>query len=121
MPVVTRTPNYRRAPAHLGFIRALRICLICGRIGDVDPMHVRGGTDGGMGLKPSDKYTVPGCRKCHQHQHRIGEDRFWGGLGIDPMDVALRLWRISGDMMAGRRAIERGRQTISLYQSQLRN
>ena len=121
VPYSIRAPNQRKAPAHLGFIRALKICMICGKIGEVDPMHVRGGTGGGMGLKPADKYTVPGCRQCHSKQHQIGEARFWAELGVDPVDCALRLWRVSGDMMAGRRAVERARLSINMYQAQLRN
>lgn len=78
-------------------------------------MHVRGGTDGGIGMKPSDRYSVPGDHACHMEQHRIGEVTFWGRLGIDPLNVSLRLWTISGDVEAGVRIVERARQMIELH------
>lgn len=102
-----RKPNARRALAHLAFIRGIKICLCCGRRGLVDPAHVRKGTDGGTSLKPSDRYTVPLCRFCHERQHRVGEVTFWGEIGIDPLNVSLRLWTVSGDEEQGVRVVER--------------
>ena len=56
----------------------MRACVSCGaRINGCDPAHLRTSTDGGTGLKPSDKYTNPLCRECHEKQHRIGEKSFW--------------------------------------------
>jgi hypothetical protein len=79
---------------------------------------VRCGTDGGTGYKPSDRYTVPLCERCHKTgpkaQHRVGELTFWAALGIDPLNVALRLWTISGDVPAGERIVFRARQGIEL-------
>lgn len=109
-------PNLRRAAQHLTFVRSLGICLACGERGTVDAMHVRKGTDGGMGVKPSDRYAVPGDHACHMEQHRVGEVTFWGRVGIDPLNVSLRLWTISGDVQAGIRIIERARQAIALHQ-----
>lgn len=112
-----RKPNLRRAVQHLAFVRSLGICLACGARAQVVAMHVRGFTDGGTGMKPSDKYTVPGCQMpCHEDQHRVGETAFWGRIGIDPLNVSLRLWTISGDVEAGIRIIERARQAIALHQ-----
>lgn len=102
-----RKPNPKRAALHLAYVKSLGICLSCGTRGAMDPMHVRKGTDGGVGTKPSDKYSVPGCRECHDRQHRIGEVTFWGELGVDPLNISLRLWTVSGDVEAGRRVIER--------------
>lgn len=109
-----RKPNPRRAAQHLAFVRSLGICLACGARGPVEAMHVRSGTDGGMGMKPSDRYAVPGDHTCHMEQHRIGEVTFWGRRGIDPLNVSLRLWTVSGDIEAGIRIIERARQAIEL-------
>lgn len=110
-----RKPNPRRAAQHLAFVRSLGICLACGARGPVEAMHVRGKTDGGMGLKPSDKFSVPGDHACHMEQHAMGEVAFWGGVGIDPLNVSLRLWTVSGDIEAGIRIIERARQAIDLH------
>lgn len=114
-----RQPNPRRAVAHLDFVRDVGICLACGRTGRCQAMHIRNRTDGGMGLKPSDKFTVPGCAECHFRQHKDGEETFWTPLGIDPLDVACRLWTVSGDLDQGRRCIERARARIVLHQREL--
>lgn len=113
-----RQPNPKRAALHLAFVRDIGICLACGISGPTQAAHVRRGTDGGTGTKPSDKYAVPLCPECHVRQHRVGEVTFWGELGVDPLDVACRLWTVSGDAEQGRRCIERARARITLHQRQ---
>ena len=76
--------------------------------------HVRSGSDGGAGIKPSDRYSVSLCTSCHELQHRFGELTFWSVLRIDPLNVALRLWTVSGDLEAGDRVVFRARQQINL-------
>ena len=112
-----RKPNPRRAVAHLAFVRSIGICIGCGAECQCQAMHVRNNTDGGTGLKPSDRFSLPGCPTCHARQHRIGELTFWGELGIDPLDAACRLWTVSGDVEAGRRIIFRARQSIALHRT----
>ncbi len=110
-------PNLRRRAQHLAFVRELP-CLACRWDGEgIQAAHVRSGTDGGMGMKPSDRYVVPLCAAHHARQHQVGELTFWGDLGIDPLNVALRLWTISGDVVAGARIIFRARQHINLVRS----
>jgi hypothetical protein len=46
-------------------------------------MHIRAGSDAGTGRKPSDWFTVSGCRDHHAEQHRIGEGPFERRHGID--------------------------------------
>jgi hypothetical protein len=65
-------------------------------------------------MKPSDRYSVSLCTSCHELQHRFGELRFWSVLRIDPLNVALRLWTVSGNIEAGERVIFRARQQINL-------
>jgi hypothetical protein len=77
---------------------------------------VRSESDGGTGIKPSDRYSVSLCTSCHALQHEFGELRFWSILHIDPLNVALRLWTVSGDINAGERIIFRARQRIDLNQ-----
>jgi len=72
------------------------------------------GTDGGLGIKPNDRYTCPLCHGCHRHQHQIGEPAFWADAGIDPTDAALRLWTVSGNHEQGLRVIFKVRQRIAL-------
>ena len=103
----------RRRRQHLSFIRQLP-CVACGRAAPSEPAHVRTGTDGGVAIKPGDRYTVPLCTACHAKQHRVGELSFWCALRIDPLNVAFRLWIISADLEAGERTVFRARQQIDL-------
>jgi hypothetical protein len=72
------------------------------------------GTDGGVGRKPGDRYTVPLCSACHAKQHRVGKLTFWWTLRIDPLNVALRRWTVSADVEAGECTVFRARQRINL-------
>ena len=113
--VARRKPKLdpHRRGQHLTFIRQLP-CVACGRAASSEPAHVRTGTDGGVGMKPGDRYTVPLCTACHAKQHRVGELSFWSALRIDPLNVAFRLWIVSADLKAGERTVFRARQRIDL-------
>ena len=115
--VVRPTPksntHLRRRQQHLAFVRQLP-CVVCGKAAPSEAAHVRTGTDGGVGVKPGDRYAVPLCTACHARQHRIGELSFWSARRIDPLNVALRLWTVSGDIKAGERTVFRARQQIDL-------
>jgi hypothetical protein len=106
-------PDLRQRVQHLAFIRLLP-CVACGKAALSEAAHVRTGTDGGVGMKPGDRYTVPLCTACHAKQHRLGELTFWSALRIDPVNVALQLWTISADVKAGERTVFRARQGINL-------
>jgi hypothetical protein len=106
-------PDLRRRVQHLAFVRQLP-CVACGKAAPSEAAHVRTGTDGGVGVKPGDRYAVPLCTACHANQHRIGELSFWSALRIDPLNVSLRLWTVSADMKAGERIVFRARQRINL-------
>src|SRR5215467_3249149 len=105
--------DLRRRHQHLAFVRELP-CVACGKAPPSEAAHVRTGTDGGVGVKPGDRYAVPLCAACHAKQHRIGELTFWSALRIDPLNVALRLWTVSADVKAGERTVFRARQQIDL-------
>ena len=109
-------PEFRRRAQHLAFVRQLS-CVACGKAAPSEAAHVRLGTDAGMGIKPSDRYSVSLCTSCHELQHRFGELRFWSVLRIDPLNVALRLWTVSGDLEAGERTVFRARQHINLMKA----
>ena len=106
-------PDLRRRMRHLAFVRQLP-CVACGKAAPSEAAHVRTATDGGTAMKPGDRYAVPLCTACHARQHRIGELSFWSARRIDPLNVALRLWTISGDAEAGQRTVFRARQHIDL-------
>jgi hypothetical protein len=108
-----RKPDTRLRVRHLAFVRQLP-CVACGKAAPSEPAHVRTGTDGGVGMKPGDRYAVPLCTACHAKQHRVGELTFWSALRFDPLNVALRLWTVSSDLAAGERIVFRARQHIDL-------
>jgi hypothetical protein len=109
-------PEFRRRAQHLAFVRQLS-CVACGKAAPSEAAHLRWGTDAGIGIKPSDRYSVSLCTSCHELQHRFGELRFWSVLRIDPLNVALRLWTVSGDLEAGERTVFRARQHINLMKA----
>lgn len=86
-----------RSEAHKQWVRGHE-CAIAGRNGHacggkIEAAHVRTGTDGGMGVKPGDNWTIPLCGMAHipdQHQH--GERAFELKYGIDMKALAAELW-----------------------------
>ena len=72
----------RRSPAHRAWIRGFA-CSACGSTTAIECAHVRNGTDGGTGLKPSDEWCLALCKSCHSRQHQIGEKSFEKEAGID--------------------------------------
>lgn len=61
----------------------------------IECAHVRGGTDGGMSMKPSDRWTISLCRDCHAEQHQIGEIAFAFKHGINMIALAEEFFRRS--------------------------
>ena len=114
-------PDGRGFMKHQAFIRALP-CVACGKPAPSECAPVAGGTEGRIGLQPNDCYAVPLCGPasvwddcCHSRQHYFGRTRFWSEIGIEPLGLAARLWRISGDREAGEHAVMRSRQAIVLH------
>lgn len=125
VPLPRPKPDGRTKRAHLDFVHSLRICIACGRRGEVHAAHVRlnsaeHGTFNTMSRKPDDKFALPLCERCHLvDQHATeGEPAFWARLGIDPLDAALRLFAVTGNIEQGLRTIERARQAIALHAKQ---
>lgn len=106
VPVAKRGPDPRRNAGHLAFVRSLP-CAICGSRPPSEACHIRAGTDGGLGVKPHDRWTVPMCSAHHREQHQRGEVEFFGSRGVDSHGLATRLWLKSGDQAAGERAVHR--------------
>lgn len=98
-----RNPR-KEDPKHLALIRQLP-CLCCGR-GPSEAAHVRmsdhlrGKPITGIGCKPSDCWAIPMCHGCHMRQHTRGERVWWEAHGIDPIDIAIRLYAATGDLEA---------------------
>ncbi len=119
VPLGRRKPSGRSNPRHRAFINSLP-CVACGRAAPSECAHVRMGTDGGTGYKPADRFCLPLCEGCHRTgpaaQHTIGEPAFWAERGVDPVDIAARLYAVTGDTDQGLRTISRARQAIALHQ-----
>ena len=69
-----------RCPGHLAWLRGFQ-CIVRGCKNEpVEAAHVRVGTDGGTGMKPSDVWAVPVCREHHRSSsgsiHYAGERTF---------------------------------------------
>jgi hypothetical protein len=83
-----------RDKGHLKFV-ATQPCLICGR-SPADAHHLRFAQPRAMGRKVSDEFTVPLCRAHHRQIHSVGDERiWWQPTTIDPLEVALKLWKRS--------------------------
>src|SRR5207245_5825276 len=81
-----------RNKAHLKFV-ASQPCLICGR-SPSDAHHLRFTQPRAMGLKVSDKFTVPLCRVHHRDNHNSGDEvAWWERRAIDPLATS-RMLRI---------------------------
>jgi hypothetical protein len=61
----------------------------------VECAHVRVGTDGGVGLKPSDCWAISLCEHHHVEQHSIGEPAFEERYDIDLSAIAQEFARRS--------------------------
>lgn len=85
----------RGCPAHRAWVRRHHCCVRgCARV-PIECAHVRGGTDGGMALKPSDKWVISLCRDHHFEQHQIGEIAFSKQYGLDLIELAREFARRS--------------------------
>ena len=79
---------------HCKFV-ASQPCIVCGRTPS-EAHHIRFAQPRALGRKVSDEYTVPVCRVHHRDLHGYGDEAsWWAGVGIDPLPIALELWRRS--------------------------
>jgi ERF superfamily len=84
-----------RDKEHCKFVAA-QPCLVCGRM-PTEAHHIRFAQPRALNRKVSDEYTVPVCRLHHRELHRYGDEAsWWAAINIDPLPVALKLWRGSG-------------------------
>ena len=107
-----QAPRQRRGkptknPDHLAWIRTLP-CVAPGLCnGAVEAAHIRytdlsaGKLETGMGQKSDDMWALPLCAEHHRlgknAQHNAGEQTWWKAIGIDPVRLAMALYRVSGN------------------------
>src|SRR6266511_2549004 len=85
-------PRRYRNPDHLRYV-AQQPCLVCGRKPS-DPHHLGFTQPRALSRKVSDEFAVPLCRGHHRAVHRSRDERaWWRQAGIDPIQVARRLWK----------------------------
>jgi hypothetical protein len=95
LPRTSRAKPERSCPAHRAWVRRHR-CSVPGCLSlAIECAHVRRGTDGGGGLKPSDRWCISLCRVHHAEQHRIGELSFEKRYGLDLLSLAESFARLS--------------------------
>jgi hypothetical protein len=83
-----------RDKEHCNFI-ASQPCVVCGRAPS-EAHHIRFAQPRALGRKVSDEYTVPVCRLHHRELHAYGDEAsWWAAVSIDPLPIALELWRRS--------------------------
>ena len=83
-----------RDKEHCKFV-ATQPCVLCGRTPS-EAHHIRFAQPRAIGRKVSDEYTVPVCRLHHRDLHTYGDEAsWWAAVSIDPLPIALQLWRKS--------------------------
>ncbi len=83
-----------RDKEHCKFV-ATQPCVVCGRT-PTEAHHIRFAQPRALGRKVSDEYTVPVCRLHHRELHDYGDEAsWWAAVSIDPVPIALELWRMS--------------------------
>jgi hypothetical protein len=84
-------PKRVRDKGHLQHVAA-QPCVLCSAR-PAEAHHIRFAQPRALGRRVSDEFTVPLCRKHHRDVHHNGnEAAWWHDMGIDPIDMALRLW-----------------------------
>jgi hypothetical protein len=94
-PMGCKEPTVYRSDGYRAWVRG-HVCLVFSAdcTGPMVAAHIRIGTDGGTGFKPSDWWTLPLCDGHHKEQHE-GERSFYVKYKLDPKPIALALWRRS--------------------------
>jgi ERF superfamily len=91
--IATKTIRLRDKE-HCKFV-AGQPCIVCGRTPS-EGHHIRFAQPRALGRKVSDEYTVPVCRLHHRELHAYGDEAsWWAAVSIDPLPIALELWRRS--------------------------
>ncbi len=77
---------------HLEWVAINHCCISCGN-SEVQIAHIRHLPSGNIGMSvKDDRYCVPLCFQCHQHQHTMNEREFWRRNNLtNPMQFAYQL------------------------------
>ena len=86
---------WRVCPAHRAWIRKHHCSVPACQTLPVECAHIRIGTDGGIALKPSDRWIISLCAEHHREQHQLGERRFQTKYRLDLVGLAREFARKS--------------------------
>lgn len=109
IPTKAKRSSRWRSQSHLGHVRK-HACCVCDSEVNIQAAHLRIGTDGSMGAKPSDYFATPMCGQCHNTSHTVGEVTWWHSVGKEPMTIIEELIKTSPK----RRDIEEHRRGASI-------
>lgn len=87
-PKPRREAKNRNCAGHRAWVRRHGCSVRSCNRGPVHCAHVRMGTDGGVGMKPSDRWTISLCDLHHREQHNIGETAFQAKYDLDLLALA---------------------------------
>lgn len=84
------------SPEHLTLIRQLPCC-VCGQSPPSDPHHLKIKSERGVGLKATDRWTLPMCREHHNEIEKVGttearEEAWFLKHGISCFVLARAFW-----------------------------
>lgn len=89
-----KADNGKRSPAHRAWVRSFHCSVPGCQLMPIECAHVRRANNSGMGIKPSDAFTLALCREHHAESHR-GEATFERKHGMDLMALAEEFYRNS--------------------------
>lgn len=100
-----------RCPGHLQHVRSYYFCLVANKklhtcFGKPEAHHIRRGTDGALGIKPSDSFAIPACSNAHREIHDHGEATFEKKYDVNLLDFADKIWRMSPARIRWERKME---------------
>jgi hypothetical protein len=90
----------RKFPKHRAWLRS-QPCVRCGAVNHIEAAHLRRGTDGGTGMKPSDCYAYPCCTWCHKEEHQKGNQTFCDEIDLTREFVLKWYWQTSPHYVEG--------------------
>src|SRR5690349_7683781 len=85
----------RTCAGHRAWVRRHRCSVPGCKQLPIECAHVRTGTNGGLDLRPSDRWCVSMCRDHHTEQHKIGEAAFEVRYEVDLTELARHFAKIS--------------------------
>lgn len=92
LPQLVKSPprvrSLRSCPAHRAWVRKHYCCVPGCKQLPIECAHVRTGTGGGTGLKPTDRWCISLCCEHHAEQHLLGERRFGAKYDLVLSDLA---------------------------------